>query len=383
MASVRTCLSQLVGGDDDEEAGGFDERGSVGCCGFGSHGECDVRLAALAPRLAGRVDHRLVDRDATAHGNTLDNLIMNPTLSDLVGGVQTVTLGDQEARFRGTQKTVLERKAPPTFDVVVEIRDWDEVLVHEDVAQVVDQWLRGYPVEPEVRRMDGEGNVSRTAAPRPSEVGQTPWSANDIRSRKGRKRSGGDTEYDRYPPDTFRDEPDANGAAGRRLDARIFLFGVSRDKVEAALAEREATAEIVGELRRASLLLTTKNHYRRGSQLVRIAESNNVPVYVLRKNTVPQVSEFLTSLARDQGIDLAPPRRGSDEREEANADAMAAARAEVEDAARRVMDGEFSVQLGPQRPYIRRLQHMLAEEFNLASTSRGRDPQRGVLIYRP
>lgn len=330
------------------------------------------------------IAERGVQLVATAHGNTLDNLIMNPTLSDLVGGVQTVTLGDQEARFRGTQKTVLERKAPPTFDVVVEIRDWDEVLVHEDVAQVVDQWLRGYPVEPEVRRMDSDGNVSRTAASRPSEVGQTPWSANDIRSRRGRKRANsGDSEYDGYPPEAFRDEPDSTGSAGRRLDARLFLFGVSRDKVETALAEREATAEIVSELRRASVLLTTKNHYRRGSQLVRIAEGNNVPVYVLRKNTVPQVSEFLTSLARDQGINLAPPRSRSEEREEANADAMAAARAEVEDAARRVMDGEFSVQLEPQRPYIRRLQHMLAEEFNLASTSRGRDPQRGVLIYRP
>ena len=332
------------------------------------------------------IAERGVQLVATAHGNTLDNLIMNPTLSDLVGGVQTVTLGDQEARFRGTQKTVLERKAPPTFDVVVEIQDWDEVYVHEDVAQVVDQWLRGYPVEPEVRRMDAEGNVSRTAAPRPSEVGQTPWSANDIRGRKGRKRSGGpETEYDRYPPDAFRDEPDANGSAPRRLDARIFLFGVSRDKVETALAEREASAEIVGELRRASLLLTTKNHYRRGSQLVRIAESNNVPVYVLRKNTVPQVSEFLTSLARDQGVDLPAPagRFGGKDRDEADADTVAAARAEVEEAARRVMSGEFSVQLEPQRPYIRRLQHMLAEQFNLASTSRGRDPQRGVLVYRP
>ena len=330
------------------------------------------------------IAERGVQLVATAHGNTLDNLIMNPTLSDLVGGVQTVTLGDQEARFRGTQKTVLERKAPPTFDVVVEIRDWDEVLVHEDVAQVVDQWLRGYPVEPEVRHMDTEGNVSRTAASRPSEVGQTPWSANDIRGRRGRKRSNnGETEYDSYPAESFRDEPDTGGSTSRRLDARIFLFGVSRDKVEAALAEREATAEIVSELRRASHLLTTKNHYRRGSQLVRIAESNNVPVYVLRKNTVPQVSEFLTSVARDQGIDLAPHRGRHEDREEGNADAMNAARAEVEDAAQRVLDGEFSVQLGPQRPYIRRLQHMLVEEFNLASTSRGRDPQRGVLIYRP
>ncbi len=337
------------------------------------------------------IAERGVQLVATAHGNTLDNLIMNPTLSDLVGGVQTVTLGDQEARFRGTQKTVLERKAPPTFDVVVEIQDWDEVYVHDEVAQVVDQWLRGYPVEPEVRRMDADGSVTRTAAPRPSAAGPAPWSANEIRSRRSKQRGADQqSEYDRYPPETFRDAPDrdapdGDGDAGRRLDVRIFLFGVSRDKVEAALAERGVAAEIVSELRRASLLLTTKNHYRRGSQLVRVAENNNVPVYVIRKNTAPQVADFLTTLARDLGIDLppAPGRRGGNDRDAANVEALEAARAEAEDAARRVLSGEFSVQLEPQRPYIRRLQHILAQQFNLASTSRGRDPQRGVLIYRP
>ena len=328
------------------------------------------------------IAERGVQLVATAHGNTLDNLIMNPTLSDLIGGVQTVTLGDQEARFRGTQKTVLERKAPPTFDVVVEIQDWNEVAVHDDVAQVVDQWLRGYPVEPEVRQLNEDGNITRTAATRQNEAAPTPWAANEIRGRRGRNRNGrGQDTYEQYPPERFQDEPDATGSAGPRLDARIFLFGVSRDKVEAALAERGATAEIVSELRRANVLLTTKNHYRRGSQLVRVAENNSVPVYVLRKNTVPQVGEFLTSMARDQGIELPPP--SGRHKEEANAEAEAAARAEAEDAARRVLSGEFSVQLEPQRPYIRRLQHMLAEEFNLASTSRGRDPQRGVLIYRP
>ncbi len=328
------------------------------------------------------IAERGVQLVATAHGNTLDNLIMNPTLSDLIGGVQTVTLGDQEARFRGTQKTVLERKAPPTFDVVVEIQDWNEVAVHDDVAQVVDQWLRGYPVEPEVRQLNEDGNITRTAATRQNEAAPTPWAANEIRGRRGRNRNGrGQDTYEQYPPERFQDEPDAGGSAGPRLEARIFLFGVSRDKVEAALAERGATAEIVSELRRANVLLTTKNHYRRGSQLVRVAEDNSVPVYVLRKNTVPQVSDFLTSIARDQGIQLPPP--SGRHKEEANAEAEAAARAEAEDAARRVLSGEFSVQLEPQRPYIRRLQHMLAEEFNLASTSRGRDPQRAVLIYRP
>ena len=328
------------------------------------------------------IAERGVQLVATAHGNTLDNLIMNPTLSDLIGGVQTVTLGDQEARFRGTQKTVLERKAPPTFDVVVEIQDWNEVAVHDDVAQVVDQWLRGYPVEPEVRQLNEDGNITRTAATRQNEAAPTPWAANEIRGRRGRNRNGrGQDTYEQYPPERFQDEPDAGGSAGPRLEARIFLFGVSRDKVEAALAERGATAEIVSELRRANVLLTTKNHYRRGSQLVRVAEDNSVPVYVLRKNTVPQVGEFLTSMARDQGIELPPP--SGRHKEEANAEAEAAARAEAEEAARRVLSGEFSVQLEPQRPYIRRLQHMLAEEFNLASTSRGRDPQRAVLIYRP
>ena len=328
------------------------------------------------------IAERGVQLVATAHGNTLDNLIMNPTLSDLIGGVQTVTLGDQEARFRGTQKTVLERKAPPTFDVVVEIQDWNEVAVHDDVSQVVDQWLRGYPVEPEIRHMNEDGNITRTAATRQNEAAPTPWAANEIRNRRGRNRNGrGQDTYEQYPPERFQDEADASGSAGPRLEARIFLFGVSRDKVEAALAERGATAEIVSELRRANVLLTTKNHYRRGSQLVRVAEDNSVPVYVLRKNTVPQVGEFLTSMARDQGIELPPP--SGRRKEESDAEAEAIARAEAEEAARRVLSGEFSVQLEPQRPYIRRLQHMLAEEFNLASTSRGRDPQRGVLIYRP
>ena len=347
------------------------------------------------------IAERGVQLVATAHGNTLDNLIMNPTLSDLVGGVQTVTLGDQEARFRGTQKTVLERKAPPTFDVVVEIQDWDVVAVHDEVAQVVDQWLRGYPVAPEERRMDADGEIVRTAAPRQSQAGPAPWSGNDLQHgggggrRNGQgygygrgRRYGPETPYDQYPAADFRDAPDARGSAGPRLDSRIFLFGVSRDKLEATLAERGLAAEIVSELRRSNVLLTTKNHYRRGSQLVRAAESNSIPVYVLRKNTAPQIGEFISTLAREQGIEL-PPRQdsiigrgkgGGEERDEA---AVAEARAEVEDAARRVMSGEFSVQLEPQRPYIRRLQHLLAEQFNLASTSRGRDPQRGVLIYRP
>jgi stage III sporulation protein SpoIIIAA len=127
--------------------------------------EIGTELEAQAART---IAERGVQLIGTAHGNNLDNLMLNPTLSDLIGGIQTVTLGDEEARRRRTQKSVLERKAPPTFDVVVEIQDRDRVMVHADVAETVDAMLRGDPVAPELRWRD-EAGVHRTQSrPRPS-----------------------------------------------------------------------------------------------------------------------------------------------------------------------------------------------------------------------
>ncbi len=120
--------------------------------------EIGTELEAAASRT---IAERGVQLVATAHGNSLGNLLVNPTLSDLVGGIQTVTLGDEEARRRHTQKSILERKAPPTFDVVVEQQSWDEVIVHRDVADTVDSLLRGQPTMAEERTRDEEtGHVS-------------------------------------------------------------------------------------------------------------------------------------------------------------------------------------------------------------------------------
>ncbi len=362
------------------------------------------------------IAERGVQLIATAHGNTLDNLILNPTLSDLVGGIQSVTLGDQEARYRGTQKTVLERKAPPTFDVVVEIQSWEQVAVHDGVAQVVDQWLRGYPIVPVIRSLDPEGEViEQQGEPRPNADPPAPWaqdSGGDYRDqgsygrRWGRKQGrgmdrqatmapgpgpqsppSGSFGFGNLPGETGgpeemgEDGPVVAGENGSRvLDARVFLFGVSRDKVDLAQAEMGLQVGIVNELRRASLVLTTKTHYRRGSQLVRSAESTGTPVYVLRKNTQPQVTDFLKMLAREQGVPVRNEGRSRDDA--ASREALDQAMAEAEEAAQRILAGEFSVQLNPQRAYVRRLQHLLAERFSLASTSRGREPERSVLIYR-
>src|SRR3954447_3635969 len=119
--------------------------------------EIGTELESLAARTIAARGAQLI---GTAHGNTLDNLMSNPTLSDLIGGIQAVTLGDEEARRRGTQKTVLERKAPPTFDVLVEIQSWDRVSVYSDVASAVDGILRGEEPLAELRSRDADGQVT-------------------------------------------------------------------------------------------------------------------------------------------------------------------------------------------------------------------------------
>ena len=301
--------------------------------------EMGTELEAAAART---IAERGVQLIATAHGNTLNNLIMNPTLSDLIGGVQSVTLGDEEARRRGTQKTTLERKAPPTFDVVVEIQSWERVAIHDDVAHVVDMWLRGYPITPESRWLSESGEVMKAR-----EVGPGYESS----------------------PASYADEPAeaaAEGSAARAAIARIFLFGVGRERVERAAETVGLPIDVVNELRGADVVLTTKTHYRRGSQLVRAAENAGKPIYVLRKNTLPQVEQFVKVVAREQDdgtlVDIALR--------------------EADEAAQRVIDGARSIELNPQRAYIRRLQHLLAEKYHVSTISSGREPNRRVTFYR-
>ncbi|MEC9289002.1 MAG: R3H domain-containing nucleic acid-binding protein [Chloroflexota bacterium] len=339
------------------------------------------------------IAERGVQLIATAHGNTLDNLIMNPTLSDLVGGIQTVTLGDQEARYRGTQKSVLERKAPPTFDVVVEIQGWAKLAVHNNVSQVVDQWLRGFPISPEVRTMGDKGEVKRSQEQvRVSEAQPGSWQSDSRRGRGGRENQSSQRQSPQGQMMAQSQmaalvEPEA---AVKASEVRIFLFGVGRDKLETAAAESGTALQIVNELRRADLVLTTKTHYRRGSQLVRIAESSGTPVCVLRKNTMPQLQEFLGTVIKEWHVgggngvlanlgndEDGPPFTGQN-----GSPTMEKAMDEAEDAANRVLSGEQTIHLSPQRSYIRRLQHLLGQRYNVASVSQGREPERAVLFYR-
>ena len=321
--------------------------------------EIGTELEAAAART---IAERGVQLVATAHGNTLDNLMLNPTLADLVGGIQTVTLGDEEARRRGTQKSILERKAPPTFDVVVEIQQWDRVAVHENVAEVVDELLRGHATAAVIRYRDQSGAVRversplRTAGP-PNLV---PVG--------GRSRGAVVPRGDAFTPEDFRaPRPDTRAPAPGGKILQVYAFGVNRSRLEHAIRGLRLSAALAPDLDSADVVITVKNYYRRKPQPLRDAEANGIPVYVLRNNTQAQMEEALLKIVPTASL----PR-----------DAVLDPLEETEEAIQQVLDGSRPVDLTPQNAYIRRLQHQLAERYNLASRSAGREPYRHVRIFK-
>jgi stage III sporulation protein SpoIIIAA len=218
--------------------------------------EIGTELEAQAART---IAERGVQLVGTAHGNTLENLIMNPTLSDLIGGIQTVTLGDEEARRRRTQKSILERKAPPTFDIEVEIVDYYKVTVHPDVSEAVDALLHQRPTKAEVRWMDEDGEVKREAT-----TSSLMWESKEEKQQE---------------------EP-----------LRFYLFGTNRSRLEQVAKEGRKDLKITADFRQADIFLTTRSYYRRKPQKIRDAEALGIPIYVLKSNNAAQIRQCLDAL---------------------------------------------------------------------------------------
>jgi hypothetical protein len=281
---------------------------------------------------------------ATAHGNTLENLMMNPTLADLIGGIQSVTLGDEEAKRRGTQKSILERMSAPTFDILVEIQERDIVAIHTDVASAVDAILLGEPQPLEVRQIDeNTGEV-------------------DI------KHIQPETDENRRPVRSNKAAQPKNGTS-----AKLFLYGVNRVRMEEVAGEMGVNLDIVEDLREATLLVTSKKYYRQKPQKIRDAESTNLPIYVLKGGTPVQIRQLLGSLFHIEQ---------QNEPEERRDESFKSALDDANEAVQMIKKGENTVELSPQSAYIRRFQHLVAERHGMYSQSTGKDPNRRVRIFR-
>jgi stage III sporulation protein SpoIIIAA len=295
--------------------------------------EIGTEAEALAART---IAERGVQLIGTAHGSSLDNLLMNPTLADLLGGIHSVTLGDEEARRRATQKTVLERKAPPTFDTLVEIRTRDEFSVFHDTASVVDAFLRGRTIRPEtrVRKKEGYEVVEPVIA----------VSGNGSRPR---------------PQVT---ERKAEGEGKKSI--RVYPYGVSRDRLLRAANDLQVNVTLARTPAGADVALTLKAIEKRQPGAVKELEDQGIEVAIIRSNTVSQMKSFLR---RALGIE-----DSSNEEDEAIH--------EAEQGLDRVMSFGEPVELAPREASVRRLQHLLIEQHGFGSQSRGTVPWRRVVI---
>jgi stage III sporulation protein SpoIIIAA len=301
--------------------------------------EIGTAQEAMASRT---IAERGVQLIATVHGNTLENLMLNPMMSDLVGGIQPVTLSDDEARRRGTQKTVLERKTPPTFDVMIEIQNKDRLVIYTDVAAAVDLMLRGYLPRIEVRERLEDGEVSITQSDQ-------------------RKSSSPELAYSAARREIERERP----KRGRKKTVRIYSHAISHERLERAIEEVGAPAVIVNDINDADVLLTTKAHAKRLSQRMRESNGHSIDLRILRSNTLAQMKNFLRDEIGGDGV----------------AGDKDTAMEEAESGIAEAMENLHAVELSPQPRHIRRLQHIYVERSGLRSESKGREPQRRIVIY--
>lgn len=324
--------------------------------------EIGRELEALAART---IAERGVQLIGTAHGQTLENLLLNPTLSDLVGGIEAVTLSDEEARRRGTQKTVLERRAPPTFDVLIEIQHRERFAIHLDIMSAVDSLLREMPSAPEVRRVDEKGEVLIEKAPPPKQTTKVETKT-PRRSRMPAPVSSGKdaAEESATQPLQTVSQPGA-----KLQTVRVYAYGVARNRLQQAAKRLGVPAVVVTDVNEANVLVTLRTYYRNREQTVIDAEQRGMPIYVLRANTVSQVEQFLGDL-----YNLADQHH--------NHDSMDDVRDQTQEAIAAVLNGERWVDLPPGPSLVRRLQHEMARTAELVSHSYGKEPRRHVRIFR-
>jgi stage III sporulation protein SpoIIIAA len=294
--------------------------------------EIGTELEAKAART---IAERGVQLIGTAHGINLENLLLNPTLSDLVGGLHVVTLSDEEAKKRGTQKTVLERKAPPTFDVVIEIRDRNTLAIHHNVSQVIDSMLRGYSPRPEIRIRNEYGyRVIEEAE----------------------KIISTDKEKDYEVP------------LKEKGIFKIYPFGISRNRLEKSIRELDVPALITKKIDEADFILTLTSHEKReGDKLIARAH-RDIPIHSVKSNTLVQIKRFLRNYFLGE------------EEEDTEDLEYRKLLSEIDEGIKKVMETSSPVELSPKNARIRRLQHEIIERYQFHSDSIGIEPYRRVRI---
>ncbi|MEM8672288.1 MAG: R3H domain-containing nucleic acid-binding protein [Cyanobacteria bacterium P01_G01_bin.67] len=362
--------------------------------------EIGTELEALAART---IAERGVQLVGTAHGNTVENLIKNPTLSDLVGGIQSVTLGDDEARRRRTQKTVLERKAPPTFAIAVEMLERQRWVVHDDVSATIDTLLRGIEPPAQVRTVDDSGEVTII-----HEESKSPFKLLPSRNGSGvtalppqglrasgkmtpvaleTKSKRGNSDFETMLERSWQTkEPQSQkirtpGPNGEDWPVYIYAYGIGRSQLDQVIEVLDLPVMLTKDLDQADAVVALRSQIKHHSKLRSIAKDRHLPIYTVKSNTIPQVTRVFRQILNLDDPNVPEPtdlrlftKAGNDDEIEA----LEEARLAVEQI---VIPKGQPVELLPRSAKVRKMQHELIEHYRLQSDSFGDEPNRRLRIY--
>ena len=295
---------------------------------------------------------------ATAHGNCLESLIKNPTLSDLVGGIQSVTLGDDEAKRRASQKTVLEREKQPTFDIVIEIQDRDTLAVYKNTSEAVDYILRGWPIRPEIRKVSSKApqvHIEDLKQEVKSDLNKT-----EVETPKDNKMNFSFSRQD-YVEKV-------------KPLKKVYLYAVSRTIVEKIIESLDLNVEITRNIEDADIVIAHKNYAKGGAKILNSAQEYRVRIFYVKTNSMAHIQKVLKDALDIQPGDVQATHDYKDETE--------IALDEAKNAIKKVLEGAPEIELAPQNTHIRKLQHELVEQYNLKSVSIGDEPNRRLKVIR-
>ena len=303
------------------------------------------------------IAERGVQLIGTAHGQSLENLMLNPSLADLIGGIQAVTLSDAEAQRRGTQKTVLERKAPPTFDVVIELLDYDRLAVHHNVQKTVDMILRGVPPRPEIRVRTEQGEVEVVQEEQTAELTDPAFN----------QKFPALARNQRPEPKEPKSSPVVSDPQAPVV-VKIYPYGIARTRLERAIREKKINATVTSEIENADAVMAIRSTYQNQPRKIRELAGKNVRTVVVRSNTFANIATALEDLMKGNASESTPAKL--DEK------AMNETVAGIET----VMQSGKPFELSPQSAPVRKVQFQMIESRRLASEAVGEDPLRRVRI---
>ncbi|MDR2431961.1 MAG: AAA family ATPase [Candidatus Margulisbacteria bacterium] len=294
-------------------------------------------------KAARTIAERGVQLIGTAHGNNIENLLKNPTLSDLVGGIQSVILGDEEAKRRNSQKTILERKAPPTFQVLVELNDRHTLGIYRDIALTVDALLAGKKPKPEIRKQELDGSVLI--------VQKEAVEVYNLQQ---------NLELDEEAKQKLKNDLLVDKRVG------IYAFGINRERLAKAIKMLSINARAATHIDEADIVLTTKAHNKPNSNLLRSLHDRKIPVNVIKSDTTPQITRFLKYVFKLYNDDAEKIQKAIDE---------------IEEIIKYVDAYKSKAEATQTSAYLRRLQKQVCVERGFRCESIGDEPNRRVRVY--